>query len=220
MDQVFCDWKFVNGPRKGTICNRRVNLNDRTKCWVHCKERKEKVQQYYNSNRDQLLKYKKQYFQDNKEHLVRKNKEWLHNNKERNNEWYRKYYHENKEHKKEIQKKSKCKNWQTTLVNCCRGHDRRDNRYFNLDIKWIDKLLENQEWHCFHCNKYLLLENGKKDEDQVSIDRVDNSLGHIKGNVVLSCLSCNLRRGSKYINTFTPDPKYTILKDDEESESD
>ncbi len=218
MSQVFCDWKFVNGAKKGTICNRRVNIEGRTKCWMHCKERKEKVQQYYDLNRDQLRSYKKQYFQDNKKHLVSKNKEWIKNNKEKNNEWYRKYYHENKEHKKEIQKKSSCKHWDAKLIKTCRGHDKRDNRYFNLDIEWIKKMLNHQQWQCYHCEKYLLLENGTKDPDQVSVDRVNNCKGHSKGNVVLSCWDCNLRRGNKDINIFTPNPKYTILKDNENSE--
>ncbi len=76
MAQVFCDWILVNGPKKGTICNRRVKVEGRTKCWQHCIERKEKVQQYYDLNRDQFLEYKKQYFQDHKEHLTSKSKKW------------------------------------------------------------------------------------------------------------------------------------------------
>jgi hypothetical protein len=219
MSQVFCDWKCVNGPKKGTICNRRIQVKGRTRCWQHCIERKEKVQQYYDLNRDQFLEYKKQYFQDHKEHLTSKSKEWKNKNKDILREWYKKYYHENKEHKKEIQKKSKCKNWQTTLVNSCRVHDRSDNNYFNLDTKWIDKLFDNQEGCCFHCNQYLLLENGNRDPEQASIDRIDNSKGHIRGNVVLSCWHCNYTRRKTDINIFTPTPKYTILQDDEESEN-
>jgi hypothetical protein len=152
-----CDYKFVNGSKKGIICNKRVKLDNKTKCYRHCEQ-------------------------------------------------------------KVIDKKSRCKNWVTMLVNNCKKHDKAQNRYFDLTEKWINKILDHQEWCCFHCDKYLLLENGTRDYDQVSIDRIDNSKGHSKGNVVLSCLDCNLRRRNKDIDIFTPNPKYTILEDDESSE--
>lgn len=42
-------------------------------------------------------------------------------------------------------------------------------------------MLESQYHSCYHCGNSLLLTSGDKDKGQVSIDRVDNDKGHIKG---------------------------------------
>jgi len=194
MAQVFCDWKFVNGPKKGTICNRRINIEGSTKCCVHRKERKTCDWVFVKGPKKGTICNKLAYL-DSKT----------------------KCYDHCKE-KIVITKKSRSQHWDTRLLLGCRLNDKTHNKYFDITEEWINKILNHQNWKCFHCSKYLLLEKGNRDPDQVSVDRVDNLKGHSKGNVVLSCLECNLRRQNTDINIFTPNPKYTILEDNEFSE--
>jgi len=179
-----------------------------TKCWAHCPERKEQAAEYrklfYEKNREFELSYNKQYVKDNKERIKQQKKERYDNNAIEYNK---------------ISKQWRRNNVIRQVIHSCKGKDKKYNMFFNLTEEWVKKILDHQEWKCYHCDQYLLLENGNNDPDQLSIDRVNNSKGHFKGNVVLSCWHCNFTRRNKDINTFTPDPKYTILKDNEESDS-
>ena len=51
----------------------------------------------------------------------------------------------------------------------------------DMDSKWI---VENIFTKCFYC--------GEDDWTKLGCDRIDNSKGHIKSNVVPSCLHCNM----------------------------
>lgn len=49
---------------------------------------------------------------------------------------------------------------------------------------------------CEYCRVEVLVSNYDAcDKRQWTLDRIDNDMGHNKGNVVLSCLGCNLKRG-------------------------
>ena len=99
-------------------------------------------------------------------------------------------------------------------VERCKFNDKKKNRFFNLDTVYVSHILDLQEYNCFHCSNALEMTNGGLyNPNKFSIDRVDNSFGHIKGNIVASCLLCNLKRGSKLIDDFTPFPIYFILDD-------
>ena len=48
---------------------------------------------------------------------------------------------------------------------------------------------------CYYCQKpVLLLYKHVRDPKQWTLERLNNTLGHNKGNVVIACLSCNLKR--------------------------
>ena len=89
------------------------------------------------------------------------------------------------------------KHWDNRLLRTCKQIDKNENRLFNLDEEWIKRMLEVQNGICYQCSYPFLLINGDRDLRQVSIDRIDNDLGHIKGNVILSCWGCNCTRGDK-----------------------
>ena len=56
-----------------------------------------------------------------------------------------------------------------------------------------------------------------RDKHQWTLDRIDNSIGHNKENVVISCLECNLKRRTTEIDrfTFTKQLKITKLTEQE-----
>lgn len=56
---------------------------------------------------------------------------------------------------------------------------------------------------CFYCERLLLfVYEHVRDPGQWTLERIDNARGHIVDNVVLACLSCNLRRGTMHSNRF------------------
>ena len=68
------------------------------------------------------------------------------------------------------------------------GYYRQDaaaGRFCNLTVDYVNNLLKNQL--CAHCHEVCTNEGGS----QWTVDRKDDSLGHVIGNCVLSCLSCN-----------------------------
>ena len=56
-------------------------------------------------------------------------------------------------------------------------------------------LLKNSNLLCCYCsdNVYLLYEYVRESK-QWSLDRINNDIGHNKGNLVIACLECNLKR--------------------------
>ena len=61
-----------------------------------------------------------------------------------------------------------------------------------------EELLEKlviSKLRCYYCRKdVLLLYENNREQKQWTLDRLDNSLGHTKDNVVVCCLKCNLER--------------------------
>jgi len=204
-----CQWVLKRGERKGEICG--VGCRNGNFCHSHTETRREWLKQY-----DKIKN--KVYYQENKERICQNVKKYAHENREKIILKHKQYYKKNKKEILKQSKKYKNKVVISVLVWNCKAHDKKFNRFFNITEEWVKKVLDHQQWECYHCNKYLLLENGDRDPDQISIDRVDNSKGHSKGNVVLSCWDCNNTRRKTDINIFTSDPKYTILEDDEESD--
>lgn len=65
--------------------------------------------------------------------------------------------------------------------------------------EWFDK-----QSHCFYCN--LSVSTLQKLGISTSIDRIDNSISYVRGNIVLSCLPCNKVKGE----TLTEEDMWTV----------
>jgi hypothetical protein len=64
-----------------------------------------------------------------------------------------------------------------------------------VDINYVIEKLIECNLKCFYCkDKCLLLYENVRDSKQWSLERIDNSIGHDKNNVVIACLSCNIKR--------------------------
>jgi hypothetical protein len=47
---------------------------------------------------------------------------------------------------------------------------------------------------CAHCEEEVKLFNFHKNDDkQVTLDRINNDMGHTRDNVVIACRACNVR---------------------------
>lgn len=70
-----------------------------------------------------------------------------------------------------------------SLISNYKKEDELYNREIpDFDSKWVVENIFNQK--CVYC--------GESDWTKLGCDRVDNSIGHIKSNVVCSCLHCNM----------------------------
>ena len=108
-------------------------------------------------------------------------------------------------HKKQ---KDKCKicsdEIKITITNMIKHSKEKDKKYDRYDIvNFIDKcflknLIEDSENKCYYCKcdlQYIIYQN-----NLASIERMDNSIGHIKSNVVISCLHCNVSKVGNNLN--------------------
>ena len=73
-------------------------------------------------------------------------------------------------------------------------------------LRNIFDLFRSSELKCFYCKTQVaLLYEYVREPRQWTLERLDNSRGHNRDNVVLACLSCNLRRrcmnSEKYVRT-------------------
>jgi hypothetical protein len=76
-----------------------------------------------------------------------------------------------------------------------------------ITMEQILELLRASELHCYYCKEgVLVLYEFARDPKQWTLERIDNLIGHNDGNVVISCLTCNLRR-----RTMRPE-RYLLTK--------
>ena len=89
-----------------------------------------------------------------------------------------------------------------------------------VDIHDVIDLLYESKLLCNYCKiqTNLLYENVKEME-QWTLDRLDNKVGHNKGNVVISCLACNLKRKTMHFKRFAF-TKQLQIKKNEDTQSD
>jgi len=73
-------------------------------------------------------------------------------------------------------------------------------------LRDVFDLFRSSELKCYYCKEQVaLLYEYVREPRQWTLERLDNSRGHNQDNVVLACLSCNLRRrcmnSEKYVRT-------------------
>jgi hypothetical protein len=79
-------------------------------------------------------------------------------------------------------------------LNKYKNDDKAKGFMFDLDIEYVMSLRKEQNDKCKHCNADMLFENYSPfSMKQFSVDRIDDTKGHTKDNVVLSCFGCNCR---------------------------
>ena len=87
------------------------------------------------------------------------------------------------------------------------------NHFINKQ-QLVQKLVESK-LQCFYCKTNLVFFYRKmKQENQWTLDRIDNYMGHNYNNVLISCLNCNLQRGNINKDKFLFTKEMVIHKQD------
>jgi hypothetical protein len=69
-----------------------------------------------------------------------------------------------------------------------------DNEHM-MDLSGVLCKLQECNYTCYYCKSpVLILYENVREPRQWTLERLNNTLGHISGNVEIACLSCNLRR--------------------------
>lgn len=86
-------------------------------------------------------------------------------------------------------------------------HSKHKDKKFNIfnksefiDKPFLENLIKESNLICYYpfCKKKLNLD--KFNPDMASIERLDNTIGHIKSNCVICCLECNHKKVSNKFN--------------------
>ena len=81
------------------------------------------------------------------------------------------------------------------ILNSTKASDIKKNRYdpiHFIDYEFVQKLITDCQNKCYYCKcemQYTYLTKNK-----ATIERLDNSIGHIKSNCVIACWNCNIGR--------------------------
>tara|TARA_E500000331_G_scaffold210153_1_gene201409 strand:- start:5483 stop:6040 length:558 start_codon:yes stop_codon:yes gene_type:complete len=82
-----------------------------------------------------------------------------------------------------------------------------------VDVPYVLKTLENAENICYYCKESVkVLYEKAREPLQWSLDRIDNSIGHNKENVVIACLQCNVGRKTMHQGRYEFTKQLVITK--------
>lgn len=95
---------------------------------------------------------------------------------------------EQKKKRKDVQTKyNSGGGWRAMRVGAYRLADKKKGLACDLDAKWFAENIQNKR--CFYCHRANV---------RIGCDRIDNSIGHLKSNVVPCCGDCNRARGDMF----------------------
>jgi len=127
------------------------------------------------------------------------------------------YKKENKEACKVLVKLWKQRNWDRRIVCHSRDSDRDSNR-LPADMStfvtpsYLRRLREAQQNECAYCAIYLQTRN-RKEHDGLTLQRMNNTIGHTRANCILSCHSCNMHRVESMNEEFLAEKKARVYFD-------
>ena len=155
------------------------------------KDNYEKIKNYRIENREKRNKYTKEWHNSHKEHEENYRKEHREERLEYLKEYNKIYYQTNKE--KVLERKKNYSNtlrgWANAIVGHCIAADKKSKRIGNdlpkdyIDTEWTMEKIQNGCTYKDDC--------GTTDWRKIGLNRIDNSLPHIKSNCEPCCWKCN-----------------------------
>jgi len=83
------------------------------------------------------------------------------------------------------------------------------------DIENIVELLQESGNICYYCQEPVkVLYEYVRDPKQWTLERIDNDIGHNKGNLMIACLGCNLGRRTMHQERYVFTKQLSIVKKD------
>lgn len=82
--------------------------------------------------------------------------------------------------------------------------DNKAKREFNkvdyINEEWINNKIEECNYICMYCKKHmeLYIDEYSNVKSNITVDRINNNLSHIKLNSQICCLNCNRIKGNRY----------------------
>ena len=131
---------------------------------------------------------------------------------------------ENNKSKSKSKSKSNCKCNKEYLkhirnkLSAYKQQDIKKDKYEYNEEKFISleqtlELLKKSKMKCYYCDKNLyILYNIVRQNQQWTLDRVDNNQGHNYDNVLIACLECNIRRKLCIKDHFLQSKRCKIVK--------
>jgi hypothetical protein len=104
-----------------------------------------------------------------------------------------------------------------TKMSSYKHQDILKNIFLEPDFVTFDYIIDllntcNMKCHYCSCETYLLYEF-VREMKQWSLDRINNDIGHNKGNLVIACLECNLKRRRTNKDAFFMTKNLTISRE-------
>jgi hypothetical protein len=66
---------------------------------------------------------------------------------------------------------------------------------------------------CYYCKEPVFITYSyKREPKQWTVERINNSIGHNKGNCVIACLTCNVRRKTMYHERYVMTKQMVVVK--------
>lgn len=181
-----CGGEFINTELFGTY-----NGKPRNQC-KKCRNYSERIRKNKPENKEKERERHKKYKQENKEKERERYKKYAEKNKIKIKE-KRKIYREENKDKILSKAKEKLNNQDTYLkylIVQLRAKDKKKNRQCNIDFEYVQELIEKQNNKCIYSGAEMIWKGGAGIY-QGTIDRIDSSKGHIKGNCQLVTIPLN-----------------------------
>lgn len=128
------------------------------------------------------------------------------NKTQRSKDYQKEWYERNKDLKlmqSKINRQNRIEEFPLkALLSSVKSGARLRNLTFDIDYKFVQYLWEKQNGRCFYSNVEMKLIAMKKDPFQVSIDRINSSLGYTHDNVVLCCQCINYMKNDYSLDSF------------------